>query len=320
MRILAKLPGTTHRRRRRRRLKSLALAPTLMTLGNLLCGFAAIHFALRAMYDFGAGVARPEAESLTHSLRELTPPSFLSVGAGLVIAGMVFDMLDGLIARVTRSTTNFGGQLDSLADMVTFGVAPATLMVAFMTQELAGESILPSPISEHFLGRATWVVAAVYVAFTAVRLARYNVEHDKADFDFQTFRGIPSPAAAVVIVAMILFHDQVQGSVGATWRYVFVYLTPVVALAIAFLMVSRIPYRRFHRTYLVGRKPFSQVIMILLLVAVFALLKAPALLLLGLWYAATGPFFLLVRSMRGKDVGDTEQSALATPEEDRKHA
>ena len=93
---------------------------------------------------------------------------------------MVFDCFDGLIARATDTTTDFGGQLDSLADIVNHGVAPATLMLAFMTTQLHTDSILPSPISEHFLGRASWVAAAIYVAFQAIRLARYNVEANYA--------------------------------------------------------------------------------------------------------------------------------------------
>ncbi len=279
-------------RRRRRRLRSLSLVPTLMTLGNLVCGFSAIHFALRAMYELGAG--GPEAASLNPSLLERMLPSFLSLGAGLVILGMVFDLLDGLLARVTRSTTNFGGQLDSLADVVTFGVAPATLMVALMTQVLAGESILPSPISEHFVGRAAWIAAAVYVAFTAVRLARFNVEHAKADFDYRTFRGIPSPGAAAVMAALILVQDQM----GALAQARIVYLMPLVAVLLAFLMVSRVPYRRLHRAYFFERKPFQQVVLFLLIFAVFWSYKAPMLLALVLWYAASGPVFLLARYLR----------------------
>lgn len=319
MAILAILPDPNRRRRRRRRLRSLAFAPTLMTLANLLCGFAAIHFAARAMYALGSGVPKAPVETLHRSLLELMAPSFLSIGAVLVIAGMIFDFLDGLVARVTRSTTNFGGQLDSLADVVTFGVAPATLMVAFMTQELAADSILPSPISEHIVGRAAWVSAAIYVAFTAVRLARFNVEHARADFDYRTFHGIPSPGAAAVMVALILFQDQM----GATARAITVYSMPFVAVTTAFLMVSRIPYRRFHRAYFLARKPFSQVMTAVLLLATFWLLKAQTLLLAVLWYAASGPVFLLIRSLRKQsraapDV--TSQTLSTTPTAERKRA
>lgn len=298
MTVIAKLTEGDHPRRRPRRLRSMAFAPTLMTLGNLICGFAAIHFAVRAMYDFGAGVTDQPLMVMNRALLERTLPSFVSVGAGLVILGMIFDCFDGLLARVTRSTTNFGGQLDSLADVVTFGVAPATLLVTVMTKELAGDAIMPSPISGHALGRVAWVCAAVFVAFAAMRLARYNVEHAKADFDYRMFQGLPSPAAACVVVALILFHDQVHGDLGATGARLLVYAMPAVAFAAACLMISRVPYRRFHRAYFLGRKPFSHVITCVLILAVFLTLKTPTLLLIVLWYAASGPVFLAVRRLK----------------------
>ncbi|MFH1109430.1 MAG: CDP-alcohol phosphatidyltransferase family protein [Planctomycetota bacterium] len=319
MTILAKLPSSSdHPRPHRRRLRSLAFVPTLITLGNLLCGFAAIHFGLRAMYDLGAGITSEQMVTLQRPALERILPSFLSVGASLVILGMILDCFDGLIARVTRVTTNFGGQLDSLADVVTFGVAPATLMVAFMTKELAGDSIVPSPISEHALGRLTWVSAAVYVAFTAVRLARFNVEHAKADFDYRIFRGLPSPGAASILVALILFQDQ---PMGAAVRGAIVYATPLIAMTIAFLMVSRIPYRRFHRAYLLGRQPFGQFLFVMLLLAIFLAFKAETLLLIALWYGLSGPLFHVVRLIRersrprvatgGRRADDEEERRLA---------
>lgn len=282
------------------RLRELAFFPTLLTIGNLICGFAAIHFASRAMYEFGMG-SLPEQVAgsartgiLASSAMERLLPSFLSVGAGLVILGMIFDCFDGLVARVTRSTTNFGGQLDSLADVVTSGVAPATLTIAFMSHQLAGDSILPSPISEHFLGRVTWVAAAVFVAFTAIRLARYNVEHAKADFDPHVFRGLPTPGAGFLLVSLILLQDQV----GETSRYVIACLMPLAALTAGFLMVSRIRYRRFYRSYLLGRQPFGRLVYFVALFSVFWSYKAPTLAVLGIWYVASGPVFHFQRRWR----------------------
>ena len=314
--ILAKLPRS-RRTRRDRRIKTLALVPTLMTLGNLLCGFAAIHFAMRAVYESTTPVAAVDTSALRTPLFELMLPSFLSVGAGLVLLGMVFDMFDGLIARVTRSTTNFGGQLDSLADVVTFGVAPATLMVALMMNKLAADSILPSPISASFLGRLTWLSAALYVAFTAIRLARFNVEHARADFDHRTFNGIPSPGAACVLAALILCHDQPD--LGVVSRSV-VYALPAVAVVMALLMVSRIPYRRFHRTYVFSKKPFGQVITLVIVFAVFWLYKAPVLLLLVMWYAASGPVFHLMRLYRERAARNKLAVAAEQPQSARKGA
>ncbi len=295
MKIVGRLPKhDKSRRRRRRRLKSLALLPTLLTLGNLICGFAAIYFGLREMYEFGAGLGGPEASTFADSRWGHYFNSFLSVGAGLVILGMVFDGLDGLVARMTRSTSDFGAQLDSLSDVVTCGVAPAVLTVTFMTKELAGDAIAPSPLSEHFLGRAAWVAAAIYVAFTAIRLARYNVEHSRADFDHRTFRGLPSPGAAAIVVAMIIFQDEYGGIA----RAIMLFALPLAVLATAFLMVSRIPYRRLDQTYLFGRKPFEQLVFLVAALAIFWVYKAPTLLLGTVLFGLSGPLLWLSRAWR----------------------
>jgi len=176
------------------------------------------------------------------------------------------------------------------------------LMVAFMTKELAGE-VLPSPVSEHFLGRAAWTTAAVYLAFAAIRLARYNVEHAKADFDYRVFRGLPSPGAAAIMVAFILFQDHLlleNHWLALAVRRVVVYATPFIAMACAFLMVSRIPYRRFHRTYLLGRQPFGQFLIVMAVVAVFLAFKVETFLVLVLLYGLSGPLHWTTRVLRGR--------------------
>jgi CDP-diacylglycerol--serine O-phosphatidyltransferase len=268
------------------------------------------------MYEFGAGGPAVAVPDIPVSLLERMLPSFLSVGAGLVILGMILDGFDGLIARATRSTTNFGGQLDSLADVVTCGVAPGVLMITFMTIELAKDSIVPSPISEHFFGRACWVATAVYVAFTAVRLARYNVEHAEADFDHRSFRGLPTPGAAAVMVSLIILQDQL-GDVG---RRLTMYAMPLVALITAFLMVSRIPYRRFYRSYLLGRQPFGQFVGFVVFLAVFFSFKAPALMVVVSWYALSGPIFLAGRRIRERYSRTPTEVGAEAPEQNRKRA
>ena len=294
MAVIARLPRRNRPRRKPRRLRRISILPSLFTLGNLLCGFSAIYFGLRAMYDFGGGFG--EGPTVRGISLELMLPSFLSVGAGLMLVGMLFDMFDGLIARMTRSTTDFGGQLDSLADLVTCGVAPAILMLAFMTKQLsgAGEEFIPSPISAHPLGRAAWVCAAIYVAMTAIRLARFNVEHAKADFDHRVFRGLPSPGAGCVMATMLIFQDQM----GSLAQQIMLYALPATALALGLLMVSRIPYKRSYRAYMVGKKPFSRVVVVLVIFAVFWVYKAPMLLAITWWYVVSGPVDLLLRYLR----------------------
>lgn len=293
---------------KRRRLRSLNFLPTLITLGNLICGFAAIHFGMRAMYDFGAGVSTLPLPDLSFHVLERMLPSFLSVGAGLVLLGMVFDAFDGLIARVTRSTTNFGGQLDSLADIVTFGVAPASLMIVVMTIELAGESILPSPISENAIGRLTWVSAAFYVMFAAIRLARFNVEHAEVGADYKTFRGLPSPAAAAVMVSLVLVRDQPYA---AAIRVQLAYVMPVIAFAVGVLMVSRLPYKRFGRSFLLGRQPFGTFVLVMLLIAVLWSYKAVTLGVAVLLYALSGPIVWAIRRRRTRGTTTTPSGESA---------
>lgn len=284
-------------RPRHRRLRSLAFLPTLITLGNLVCGFAAIHFAMRELY---------KAAPLGPAIFEKMLPSYLSVGALLILGGMFLDAFDGLIARVTRSTTTFGGQLDSLADVITFGAAPATLMVAFMTRELALDSIEPSPISHEPLGRLTWIAAAIYVAFTAIRLARFNVEHAKTDHDHRVFRGLPSPGAAAIVVAIIFFQDQ---RILPVARNVIVYGTPAITAVIALLMVSRVPYMRFYR--LLGRQPFHQVPLVLMVIALlFAWKAAVTFLILTIGYGLSGPIQYGLRRLR-----ERAHPAIAAPVE-----
>lgn len=310
MTLIARIsPDSNSEHPKRRRLRSLAILPTLITLGNLLCGFAAIHFGLRAMYDLGAGSATSLMPPLNPSILERMLPSPLSVGAGLIVLGMILDLFDGLIARVTRSTTNFGGQLDSLADVVTCGVAPATLMIAFMTRELAGD-FFPSPVSEHFLGRVTWISAAFFVACAAIRLARYNVEHAQADQDYKTFRGIPSPGAAAVIAAMLIFQDQPEAE---PLRAMIAYALPIVAIIMAFLMVSRVPYGRLHRGYLMSKQPVGQFFVLLLLLAAFFSYKSATFLIATLIYTASGPIAMIVRQFRDKKSPQPNENRIDTP-------
>lgn len=300
-RLMTTTTGDFRQRPRGRRLRSLTVAPTLLTLGNLVCGFAAIYFGLRELYEVGLGSLPNHVKQtpVTPKGLELMLPSFLSLGALLIFFGMFLDAFDGLVARVTKSTTTFGGQLDSLADVISFGAAPATLMVAFMTRELAGpsiaDSVIPSPFSDDVLGRLTWIAAAIYVCCTAIRLARFNVEHAKDDHDHRVFRGLPSPGAASVLAAIIFFQDQQRWLLT---RSIIVYATPVITAAIALLMVSRIPYRRFHR--LLGRQPFHQVLIFMLVFAVFWAWKAPTLLVLTVLYGLSGPIQYGLKFLRDR--------------------
>ncbi|NOT00241.1 MAG: hypothetical protein HOP29_06395 [Phycisphaerales bacterium] len=287
---IVKMNGESPRRRRRRRLRSIVVLPTLLTLGNLLCGFAAIHFSMRETFSAGAGVDASVQTTLNSALIERILPSFLAIGAILVFVGMLLDMLDGLAARLTGQASPFGAELDSLADIVTFGAAPATLALALILREWDGE-LVPTPLSHHAVGRAIWVCAAMYCVCAAIRLARYNVEHDRPDSSPGDFRGLPSPGAAAVVVSLVTLHEHV----GAGFGSVILAALPFVLLSLGFLMTGRIRYVRVAQVLLIRRRPFGHLIVLLVVFGVCLLYQAQTLAVLCGLYALSGPVLSVAR-------------------------
>jgi len=287
------MPPNQPHRRHRRTLRYIVLLPTLLTLGNLVCGFAAVHFGLRAMFAAGAGIDASANETLNSEVVERMLPSFLAIGAMLIFGGMLFDMLDGLAARMTKNASEFGAEIDSLADVVTFGVAPAILVIALMMREWHGELIV-TPLSAHAFGRAMWVFAAAYCICTAIRLARYNVEHDKPEFSHRAFRGLPSPGAAAVLASLVTLHEHV----GASVRVAILYALPIIMLAVAYLMISRIRYDRLAQAYLIRKRPIEHLFAFLVVVVIFFSYKTETLALLCGIYALSGPVRSLYRRLR----------------------
>ncbi|MGH8353791.1 MAG: CDP-diacylglycerol--serine O-phosphatidyltransferase [Pseudomonas sp.] len=202
------------------------------------------------------------------------------VAAATVFVAMVLDSLDGRVARLTNTQSAFGAEYDSLSDMVAFGVAPALL---------AFEWALGS------LGKVGWMVAFIYVAGAALRLARFNTQVGKADKRY--FIGLASPAAAGVVAGTVwAFSDfGIQGSNMAF----------VVALLVAsagVLMVSNIKYHSFKDLDLKGRVPFVAILVVVLVFAVVFSDPPRILLLIFLAYAASGPAQYLLQLRRRKSV------------------
>ena len=166
---LESLPDARPRRfgrARRRILRSTAVLPSLFTISNGLAGFGAIHFATKAVLTLDARLEN------------------LAIAAWLLVAAMICDMLDGRVARMTRMTSDFGGQLDSLCDAISFGVAPAIMMLRAVVALLGEVSVVPHVVA---LERTVWCVAAIYMACAVLRLARFNVENEpdeSAHMDF----------------------------------------------------------------------------------------------------------------------------------------
>jgi CDP-diacylglycerol--serine O-phosphatidyltransferase len=251
-----------------RRIRAVAVFPTIFTLGNLVCGFFAIVVASRiARPGDEAFIPAPKLDSARELFASLDPTHNLMLCGLLIFFAMLFDMFDGQVARFARVTSDFGAQLDSLCDVVSFGVAPGILLVKMCPQftELHREAI--------------WCIAALYACCAAMRLARFNVETDEGD-DHAMFEGLPSPAAAAVIASFALLtytlRNEINYTVFQNFDWWLQRILPLAALAIALLMVSRIPYPHIITQLVRGQKTFPQ------LVAIVFVLMA---LLAVRWYA-----------------------------------
>ena len=199
------------------------------------------------------------------AMRERSRELFVYAGL-LVFIGMFFDMLDGRVARMTQSESRFGAELDSLADICTFGVAPAVMTATLW--------LMAHPPQASWYGQVLFF-AAVYAACAALRLARYNVEIGGADKNW--FRGLPSPAAAGCVASAALFC-YADGYLDGFWRWcsaqaggrmnpeeVLARAVALYALAVGFLMVTRLGFVHVMNRYYRGRKKFTTLVLIVFL-------------------------------------------------------
>ncbi len=236
-------PRPTRRRRVGQRM--IKVLPSMLTLGNLLCGFAAIFYASRD----------PDAK---HFLQNLSP---LTLAAGLIFVGMIFDALDGRVARMTRQTSELGEQLDSMADMVTCGVAPAFLVI-----QLAGigAPFFGEARADTLFDRAVLLIAGVYAACCALRLARFNIEIDQPEeSDHMSFKGLPSPAAAGTVASFVLLHQSLLSrEVMASWATTVGVGMVVITLLAALAMVSTLRYVHVINRYVRSRARFRSIVIV----------------------------------------------------------
>lgn len=234
-------PGKTKLRR-----KGIYILPSLFTTASLFAGFYAIIQAMNGTFE-NAPLA--------------------------IFIAMVLDALDGRVARLTHTESEFGTQYDSLVDMVSFGVAPALIMYEWA---LTG------------MGKLGWMAAFIFAAGAGLRLARFNVQVGVADKRY--FRGLPSPAAAALVMGFI----WVLNSYGIPGREISI-LALIVTVAGGVLMVSNVRFRSFKDLDLRGRMPFVAVLAVPL-VFVLVFLDPPQVLFAGfLVYALSGPVGYLWR-------------------------
>ncbi len=232
--------------------RGIYLLPNLFTSGALFAGFYAIIAAVKGHYE-GASIA--------------------------ILVAIVLDGLDGRIARMTNTQSDFGAEYDSLADMVSFGIAPALLAYQWTLQEI---------------GKFGFFISFLYAAGAALRLARFNVQKTVQDKRF--FKGLPSPSAAALVATFIWFADLqgLQGHGGVTA------LVVLVTLSAAVLMVSNLRYYSFKDLDLRNRIPFAVVLGVVLVLGLLSIDPPLMSMLVMLVYAGSGVVLTLNQLRRSR--------------------
>jgi CDP-diacylglycerol--serine O-phosphatidyltransferase len=272
------LPGPRPRPARRGPFRrGIYLLPSLFTVGTLVCGYYAILSTLRGSQVLAAGLGAG-----------LTLVAFDNAAKAIGWA-ILFDGLDGRVARLTNSASDFGREFDSLADVITFGVAPAFLAYAWGIRGI--DEATGTQLVQH-LRHVGWIVTFAYVICGAARLARFNIDSVKPSGDRRYFVGLPIPAAAGVVAALVHWSKYPV----ADWMYGAAWLGIVGLLAT--LMVSRLRYYSFKTWDLRRRRPYVAIIAIGLIVWGIWAFSEPVLLTVALTYAVSGPVARLVSRLR----------------------
>ena len=247
----------------RRPLIGIALLPSAATLGNLLCGVVAILCCMMSMRHpvFEVDLL-PRYKHLSSLI-----PSYVAIGSYLLVLAMIFDALDGRLARMARRTSEFGAQLDSIADIVSFGVAPTLLFLAILIRPGIDQDATPVSNAQW---RISLVCAMVFVSCAAIRLARYNAENVKDESAQRKFSGLPSPAAAGAFAALLLLHEdliQPPGAVefGIDWARLLLWAIAPAIFGLGLLMVSRLNYVHVVNRYLKRDQPLFYLIGLVIL-------------------------------------------------------
>lgn len=238
---------------RKERRRGIYLLPNLLTTGALFAGFYAVVAGMHNRFE---------------------------TAAIAIFIAMIFDGLDGRVARLTNTQSKFGAEYDSLSDMVSFGVAPALVMFSWALADL---------------GKFGWTVAFIYVACAALRLARFNTQIDTADKNY--FSGLASPAAAAVVAGMVWVSAE-AGWEGSELPGVLAFLAGCVTAVVGFLMISSLKYHSFKGLDLRGRVPFF--VLLLIVMGYGVVMLDPPSVLLGVFflYALSGPVLAGYRRLR----------------------
>jgi CDP-diacylglycerol---serine O-phosphatidyltransferase len=251
------LRRATDRPRKYRFRRGVYLLPSLLTMGNMFCGYACVVYAMRGEYE---------------------------TAAPFIGFAVVLDMLDGRIARLTGTTSEFGVEFDSMADIISFGMAPAILSFQW------GLSAL---------GRLGWAAGFMFVAAAAMRLARFNIQSASGG-DKRYFVGMPSPAAAAIPAATVYAYP---------WGlYDYREALPALAMVLvpAVLMVSTIRFRSFKTLDSRARRPYTVLIFLAAGIVLIATHPQAMLVVIAYGYLASGFIGLAISRLRRRGASSSQ--------------
>lgn len=239
----------------------------------------------------------------------------LEVAAILIFVGMLFDAIDGSIARLAHVQSDLGAQIDSLADMVTFGVAPAFLTLRLVSLETADGGLIIGPGADNVLGKIIWAAAAVYVCCAAMRLARFNLEITTNNRGHtKQFHGLPTPGAAGAVAGLIALHQHLLiPTSGDDLPQAFARGAalgiPVIMLICGVVMVSNIPYVHVTNRFVRGRRSFAYAARLIVCLALLVWFLQITLAAAFTAYALSGPARLLVARFRRRRSTDSKHAS-----------
>jgi len=238
------------------RRRGIYLLPNIFTTAAMFSGFYAIVASMNGQFE-KAAIA--------------------------IFIAMVLDGVDGRVARMTNTQSEFGAEYDSLSDMVSFGIAPALVMYQWSLSSLVDAGW-------HW-GKLGWLAAFIYTACAAMRLARFNTQVGTADKRY--FQGLPSPSAAAVIAGMIWVGVD-NAIIGADIAKYMIVLT----IGLGLLMVSNVLYSSFKEIHFKGKVPFFSILLVVLAIALAALDTSKSLFVVFSLYTLSGPVFSIFRKLR----------------------
>ena len=283
--------------------------PNLCTLGNGICGYAAIAATLQ--------VAIVQSESGARFDR----PELFASAAWMILLGMVFDVFDGKLARLTGRTSDLGAQLDSLCDAVTFGLAPALLVLRM------------NELQHELWRKVVWFLCLSYFLGALLRLARFNAENDHDESAHLCFKGLPSPGAAGCVATLVVFYRYVMefrqrelvwlGELGmqetvqslAAW---IPRLLPILLLGLGYTMVSnRLRYEHIAGRLLHRPHSFEFLVSVIFASVLLAVVPEVVLPVAFVGYLVLTPVQLLVRAIKARKRGVEHPDASPSPGVDR---